>query len=76
MDLFQVQRSNARLDGALGHGVRLLWGLSGDRIGPGLAVAGDEETRREQQSIVAASLRSVAGRSRRVRAERRGSATT
>ena len=49
MDLFEVQRCDARLDGAFGHGVGLLWGRSGTR----LAVAGDEESRQEQQSTEA-----------------------
>lgn len=68
MDLFKVQCCDPRLDGALGHGVRVLWG---GRSGTGLAVAGDKESI-EQHSIVnrllAASLRNLAGRNRRNRA--------
>ena len=68
MDLFKVQCCDARLDGALGHGVRVLWG---GRSGTGLAVAGDEESI-EQHSIVnrhlGASLRNLAGKTQRERA--------
>ena len=63
MDLFEVQRRDSRLDGALSHGRRVLWGRSAVGARTGLAVAGDESTG------AAISRRGLAASQRYVRGE-------